>query len=235
MPRNFRDLITYITPQSNAFASSALAWQCLYFFTTRCLVFVYGVEVMKLFNIATVICSFAEIAQALTTYGLMPRKGADDSYAIASIKQNGIIATFGFKQEPGDQMRVRVIVEQGLNETIHPYHVHLYPVPPNNDCYRTGRHLDPMRVRGSDRCNSKNGYQCEVGDLSGKHGPLKGSEENFQLIDIQYDDADLTFTGNNSIVERSVVIHRYDNSRLACANITVVDESVFNSYLPSEN
>ncbi|KAL1924227.1 uncharacterized protein VTP21DRAFT_7262 [Calcarisporiella thermophila] len=194
-----------------------------------------GVGAMKFFNIAVAICSLAAITQALPSHRLLPRTGDDDSYAIASINQNGVIARFGFKQEPGDEMKVHVVVEQGLKNETQPYHVHVHPVPANGDCNGTGGHLDPKQVNGTDRCNSQSGYQCEVGDLSGKHGPLAGSPEGNLRVDIEYTDPDLTFSGENSVVGRSVVIHRPDNTRLACANITVVDKNTFDKSLPSDD
>jgi hypothetical protein len=54
--------------------------------------------------------------------------------------------------------------------TIIVYHIHEKAIPSGGDCMATGAHLDPFS-RGEDPpCNDKQQAQCQVGDISGKHG-----------------------------------------------------------------
>ncbi|KAK9761239.1 Cell surface superoxide dismutase [Cu-Zn] 4, partial [Basidiobolus ranarum] len=70
------------------------------------------------------------------------------------------------------------------------------------------------------KCNSVDLKSCEVGDLSGKWGNVNMTSPSFSYLDptLSMEDAG----ANNSIIGLSVVIHRADKSRLACANITVL-------------
>ena len=100
-----------------------------------------------------------------------------------------------------------------------PWHVHNYPftTQERDPCSAgsVGGHFDPFmassRLNYSRSCSS-NSSLCEVGDLSGKFGNLPSSLGFFV-------DTYLPLYGVHSIVGRSVVIHRNDNSRWVCANI----------------
>ena len=63
-------------------------------------------------------------------------------------------------------------------------------------------------------CNPSNQLTCEAGDFSGKFGDFSAATNNDT-----YTDNVLSLFGSNSVVGRSVVIHRTDGSRLACATI----------------
>jgi len=94
-----------------------------------------------------------------------------------------------------------------------PYHVHAKAVPSDGNCTGTLAHLNPYN--GS--ANATTAANLEVGDLAGKHGPLKGSSFSTSYVDqyLSLNPNDPAYVGN-----LSVVIHAADNSRLACANIT---------------
>ena len=108
-----------------------------------------------------------------------------------------------------------------------PYHVHNYPVDyrydPTERCGAayTGAHFDPTgRVVGSmgrysEYCSQSNRTGCEEGDLSGKFGRLTNGTNTF------WDD-NLSISGRNGILYRSIVIHRVvgmTTPRYACATI----------------
>lgn len=101
------------------------------------------------------------------------------------------------------------------------YHVHELPVPSDGNCTGAEGHLNPYN--GSE--NATNPADKEVGDLSGRHGAIKGRSVNISYIDpyISLNKDDSAFVGNLSIV-----VHYYNTTRIACANITEVKTSVSN-------
>lgn len=51
------------------------------------------------------------------------------------------------------------------------YHIH------NNDtCASPGSHLDPYSRGETPACDSEDPADCQVGDLSGKHGVINGTD-----------------------------------------------------------
>ncbi|AQZ15250.1 hypothetical protein BZL39_P02820 [Zygosaccharomyces parabailii] len=108
------------------------------------------------------------------------------------------------------------------------YHVHELPVPSDGNCTGTEGHLNPYN--GSE--NATNPADKEVGDLSGRHGAIKGRSVNTSYIDpyISLNKDDPAFVGNLSIV-----VHYYNTTRIACANITEVKTSVSNGTSSSSN
>jgi Cu/Zn superoxide dismutase len=52
------------------------------------------------------------------------------------------------------------------------YHVHQFPVPDNGSCLATGEHLDPEGRGSTPPCDAAQPQNCQVGDLSGKHGKI---------------------------------------------------------------
>lgn len=55
------------------------------------------------------------------------------------------------------------------------YHIHENPVAPNGSCATVGGHLDPYNITDIPICNSTCPEDCQVGDLSGKHGAMSGT------------------------------------------------------------
>jgi len=97
------------------------------------------------------------------------------------------------------------------------YHVHELPVGEGCGSSSTGGHWNPTNVAVPANCPT-DPSQCEIGDLSGKHGKLSGA-----TVSETYTDAELPLSGPHSIVGRSVVIHdAVDNSRWACATINPI-------------
>ena len=116
------------------------------------------------------------------------------------------------------------------------YHVHVSPIGPESAGFPgrcsgayTGGHWDPLGVSsrlGDTPAVTSDDY--EVGDLSGKFGSLASMNE----IDQMYFDPNIPLFGPLSIMGRSVVIHRNDETgtRWACADITHTQPVVQVSY-----
>ncbi|KAI1839999.1 hypothetical protein JX265_006240 [Neoarthrinium moseri] len=95
------------------------------------------------------------------------------------------------------------------------YHIHDKVVPADGNCTATAAHLDPF-VRGEDPvCDSKLPETCQVGDLSGKYGKITSDP-----FEAKYHDefSSLNVGVNNSIPDRSFVIHFSNKTRISCAN-----------------
>ena len=81
-----------------------------------------------------------------------------------------------------------------------------------------GGHLDPYRRGNEPPCNPSRAQACQVGDLSGKHGPIFVVPD--EAFEIEYTDFFLStdpkspaFFGN-----RSLVLHDADGESVNCAN-----------------
>lgn len=98
------------------------------------------------------------------------------------------------------------------------YHIHEHPVPVDGNCNATGGHLNPFHgsISATDLQNK------EVGDLSGKHGMISGP--NFEA---SFSDPFLSLNPQNPAYVGGllIVIHFQNNSRLACANITMLSST----------
>ena len=119
-----------------------------------------------------------------------------------------------------------IVSLDGLEQAGNKWHVHEYPVPSSGDCAGTGGHFDP---KGVDYAGSEAPPPYEYGDLSGKWGKLNapsavstnpaakdyfvGTSQGFVT------DATLPLSGPMSVLGRSIVIHKADGSRWACATI----------------
>ena len=143
---------------------------------------------------------------------------------VANFNMKGVIGSITFFQSLswGNITRITVSLsglDQYPSETF-PWHVHNYPftTQERNPCSAAsvGGHFDPFmassRPNYSTSCSIKDPSLCEVGDLSGKFGLLP-TTLGFLV------DSYLPLYGVHSIVGRSVVIHRNDNTRWVCANI----------------
>ena len=114
----------------------------------------------------------------------------------------------------------------GLEQAGNKWHVHEYPVPSSGDCAGTGGHFDP---KGVDYAGSVAPPPYEYGDLSGKWGKLNApsavstnpATKDFFVGTSQgfVTDATLPLSGPMSVLGRSIVIHKADGSRWACATI----------------
>ncbi|XP_030053408.1 uncharacterized protein LOC115466359 [Microcaecilia unicolor] len=146
--------------------------------------------------------------------------------ATAVINMKGTKGSFHFRQiSPFDPTQLVVKLEN-LSNNISYFHVHQYPVrlrkfAKENLCSEsnTGGHWNPFSINISASTYPKalagTHDQYELGDLSGRYGSLQGLK-NFQST---YIDWNLPLFGRNSIIGRSIVIHKSDNSRILCGNI----------------
>ena len=110
---------------------------------------------------------------------------------------------------------------RGLGTGDKKWHVHELPAPINGDgtgpgCMRTEAHFNPTFGLGA----------LEDGDLSHilRHGPFgeDAVREFYQDPPLESEDgkvAGITLHGNNSVVGRSIVIHKPNGERWGCANI----------------
>lgn len=89
----------------------------------------------------------------------------------------------------------------------------------SGSCESTGGHLDPYNV-GKTPCDPANPKACQVGDLSGKFGPVEGSDDIVSFTDkfTSLEPNTPAFIGN-----RSLVVHAADGSRIACGNFVLLN------------
>ena len=110
----------------------------------------------------------------------------------------------------------------GMKGEANSYHVHMIPVQDHLEFPCTGDavggHFNPYKFDASESPKPSQGTpdQYEMGDLSGKYGML---EQKMDMRGI-YNDTNLPLYGLNSIVGRSIVVHKkYKAQRWACASI----------------
>ncbi|KAG8934442.1 hypothetical protein FRC03_003431 [Tulasnella sp. 419] len=119
---------------------------------------------------------------------------------------------------------VKIWVLEGLTKdpSIGPeysYHIHTNPIGDDGDCAKALGHLDPLQLTDSLLCNPDYPEYCQEGDLSGKHGKLKGTDDGSVSSHGYNDDYVRFFPEDLSILGRSVVIHAANKTRIACGNI----------------
>ena len=161
------------------------------------------------------------------------KAGTGARWACANIGPAGIGATATFTGEGGTPLgsvelfqpseadaTAMTVSLTGLETTGNKWHVHVLPVPGSGDCSAagTGGHFDPLVADYS-------AGEFEIGDLSGKWGNLNApalvnSNDAFVGTGQGYvTDAELPLSGDMSSLGRSIVIHRTDGSRWACADL----------------
>ncbi|KAE8334131.1 hypothetical protein BDV24DRAFT_170521 [Aspergillus arachidicola] len=101
------------------------------------------------------------------------------------------------------------------------YHIHERPVPDDGNCYGTGAHLDLYKCERKSSCDIDAPKTCEIGDLSGKHGPAYAPED--QTFEVLYTDYFLSNVPDTAAYygNLSFVVHTYDNRRANCGNFKV--------------
>ena len=139
--------------------------------------------------------------------------------AYAHFNGRGVVGRISF-EEDGDQVQITTSFTSLPDNTGLGYHVHDWPVEYTQDpslrCGEVGGHYDPYDKQSTPNYATvcmNNSSECEVGDLSGKHGKLMTGNSIFS------DTLGLSLSNFHSIVFRSIVIHNTDSSRLTCATI----------------
>lgn len=100
------------------------------------------------------------------------------------------------------------------------YHLHDQPVPANGNCSGTLAHLDPYERGEMPKCDSSRPETCQVGDLSGKHGPITSDPFNATFTDMFAS----TLPGIGAFfANRSIAVHFANTTRITCANFSFVE------------
>ncbi|CAM1506863.1 Fc.00g065040.m01.CDS01 [Cosmosporella sp. VM-42] len=94
------------------------------------------------------------------------------------------------------------------------YHIHVEPAAGGN-CTTTLAHLDPFARGEEPVCDSTTPANCQVGDLSGKHGKITQDPFETEYVDLYASTKEGigAFFGN-----RSFVLHYANKTRLTCAD-----------------
>ncbi|KAB8213330.1 hypothetical protein BDV33DRAFT_229724 [Aspergillus novoparasiticus] len=125
-------------------------------------------------------------------------------------------------------IRGRITIWSGLNDVgvrVHvlfwAYHIHERPVPDDGNCYGTGAHLDLYKRENKPSCDMNAPQTCEIGELSGKHGPVYAPGE--QAFEVLYPDYFLSNVPDTAAYygNLSLVVHTPDNERVNCGNFQV--------------
>lgn len=157
--------------------------------------------------------------------------------AFASFDSNGVQGEVKFVQVDGGDVSVSIALTGLINGESMPYHIHKFPVDRLSgscDAKSTSGHYDPFGKGGMGyTCDPGTPSECELGDLSGIHGNLVGAGATEVVA--SYTNNFIDLSGKYSIIGRSIVIHRADGSRYACADIiqetnedSVVEELIAN-------
>jgi len=140
--------------------------------------------------------------------------------ASAVFSMSGVSGVILFSQATALSPTMLRISLAGLNGQGQQFHVHVSPTQQSSadPCgpAATGGHFNPLNVPAGTACSPLFPNLCEVGDLSGKHGELL----NLPTADWTKYDSYLPLSGTNSIIGRSVVIHKPDGSGWVCADIS---------------
>ncbi|XP_002734284.1 uncharacterized protein LOC100377119, partial [Saccoglossus kowalevskii] len=152
----------------------------------------------------------------------------------SEFNSDGVTGTISFSQSSSLHPTLVEVNLNNLQNQAHTYHVHEFPVPHRKttddslcNSYSVGGHWNPYNVVDSPATGTNDQY--EIGDLSGKYGTISGTSFSGSYIDFN-----LPLFGQNSIIGRSIVIHKSDGSRWVCANInyptsTLTAIAVFNA------
>ncbi|XP_072882964.1 uncharacterized protein cusr [Hemitrygon akajei] len=144
----------------------------------------------------------------------------------ASVNMKGVKGRFCFRQASPFDATYYTMSLMNLRWMAAAYHVHNYPVPQRSSpadklCSsdNLGGHLNPFGKNSSGpsypQSTNETHDQYEVGDLSGRHGFLKGLD----MVEHNFTDWNLPLFGRNSIIGRSIVIHHPNSSRWVCGTI----------------
>lgn len=119
---------------------------------------------------------------------------------------------------------------RGKHLYIHQYPIIQKQIKDDNLCAKIGDRYNPFGIDPAEQAQNTND-QFEVGDLSGKHGPLS-SIQDIQTYFNSYIDFNLPLFGTYSVVGRSIAIHKENGEKWICANIgypgkTIIAKATF--------
>ncbi|POW04211.1 hypothetical protein PSTT_10520 [Puccinia striiformis] len=101
------------------------------------------------------------------------------------------------------------------------YFIYEKPIT-GTDCTQAGGQWNPKKWDTKDpnyRCDPKRPSRCVAGDLSAKHGMLKGNGPTVTAPPLYYDPSLRLTYSEKGILGKSVVIHDPTGNPVACANI----------------
>jgi Cu/Zn superoxide dismutase len=149
---------------------------------------------------------------------------------VTRFSRDGVKGYIKFSQESMYDPTIIEVNVTGLKNLAGGYHVHSWPVPQKLgktetvcDGSHVAGHFNPNNIVAANSPSAGTGTpdQYEIGDISGKFGLLTGKSE---LI-TTYMDYNLPLYGSNSVIGRSIVIHKQaGGARWVCANIESTDE-----------
>ena len=164
-------------------------------------------------------CEFAEHQATPQTYGTIR--------AVATFNQDGVVGSIQLTQDAADPTAPTAVVVHltGLEDGPNPWHVHSSAVTIPGDCNAnsTGGHfLQNDKTHGN------------IWDL-GAAMSLLGAEASLDalpgVVNMSATDATLPLSGDQSVIGKSIVIHKKTNSqRWVCATITQVAGAATNGY-----
>ncbi|KAH9505161.1 hypothetical protein Btru_058858 [Bulinus truncatus] len=148
--------------------------------------------------------------------------------AVVKFSHDGVRGSLTFSQKSPMEQTVVQVDLQGLNNNAKGYHVHAWPTPTKivygqNMCGNpiVSGHFNPYSKNPSSTMypqpDMSTDDMYEIGDLSAKYGTLA----NLTSLNATYKDWNLPLFGVNSVIGRSLVIHKNDAtaSRWICSNI----------------
>lgn len=148
---------------------------------------------------------------------------------------NGAIGYIKFTQNSESEPTIAEYDLKNLRDNNRYFHVHVKPVPTSYDlesiktnataieamCKETGGHFNPFNITVMLPPKSAPFDSYELGDLSGKHGAMTlASDKQSGHYAGSFTDNKLPLFGQNTIIGRSIVIHKTENKdRWICASI----------------
>lgn len=143
----------------------------------------------------------------------------------AYMDMKGVKGTFKFRQVSPFDVTDYSVSLMNLRSMASAYHVHNFPLPQRRTTWdnlcgndNLGGHLDPFGKKPSGsypQSMNETQDQYEIGDLSGRHGFMKGLD----TFEEYFKDWNLPLFGKNSIIGRSVVVHYPNSTRWVCSTI----------------
>ncbi|KAI8865482.1 Cu,Zn superoxide dismutase-like protein [Ramicandelaber brevisporus] len=164
--------------------------------------------------------TIAAVAVAATALLGALAPGVDATTASATFSGPAMYGAVQFNSLPsgsGVSIAINIVAGPQVGKS-YAWHIHNKPVPADGNCVATEGHFDPYNVKANSKpeykCNPADKLNtCELGDLSGKYGPIKatcGSTFSTCVVDENIN--------MDMLAGKSVVIHDGD-ARIVCANI----------------